>query len=150
VCYVASPYAKRHALLSNFYNQSSVLHTICQIFGVQPMNQLVAMAPLMTDCFVKTPDFTGYTALTPQVAVNEMNPPKNKLGKTTAKLATLTQHMDFSKPDMIDSDALLFSKYIWSTIYGERPFPTKYFSVQPKNLRALGLQLSSQNKNGEN
>ena len=146
VCYVASPYAKRHALLSKFYNQSSVLHTICQIFGVQPMNQLVAMAPLMTDCFVKTPDFTSYSALTPAVAINEMNPPKNKLGKTTAMLAPFTQRMDFSKPDMIDGDALLFSKYVWSTIYGDRPFPTKYFAVQPKNLRALGLQLVSQDK----
>jgi hypothetical protein len=149
VCYIASPYAKRHVLLSKFYNQSSVLHTICQIFGVQPMNQLVAMAPLMTDCFVNTPDFTGYTALKPWVAVNEMNPPKNKLSKTTALLAPLTQRMDFSKPDLIDSDALLFSKYIWSTIYGDRPFPTKYFGIQPKKLRALGLQLANQNKAGD-
>jgi DNA-binding beta-propeller fold protein YncE len=149
VCYIASPYAKRNTLLSKFYNQSSVLHTICQIFGVQPMNQLVAMAPLMTDCFVKTPDFKSYTALTPAVAVNEMNPPKNKLSKTTAFLAPLTQRMDFTKPDMIDSDALLFSKYIWSTIYGDRPFPTKYFGVQPKKLRALGLQLVSQDKDGD-
>jgi len=146
VCYIASPFAKRHTLLSKFYNQSSVLHTICQIFGVQPMNQLVAMAPLMTDCFVDNPDFTGYTSLTPLVAVNEMNPPKNKLSKTTAMLAPLTQRMDFSKPDMIDSDALLFSKYIWSTIYGDKPFPTKYFAVQPKNLKALGLQLDRQVK----
>ena len=50
---------------------------------------------------------------------------------------------------MIDSDALLFSKYIWSTIYGDRPFPTKYFGVQPKKLRALGLQLVSQDKDGD-
>lgn len=149
VCYIASPYAKRHTLVSKFYNQSSVLHTICQIFGVQPMNQMVAMAPLMTDCFVKTPDFTGYTALTPAVAINEMNPPKNKLSKTTALLAPITQRMNFSKPDMIDSDALIFSKYIWSTIYGERPFPTKYFAAQPKNLRKLGLQLARQDKEGE-
>jgi YVTN family beta-propeller protein len=146
VCYVASPYAKRHTLLSKFYNQSSVLHTICQIFGVKPMNQLVAMAPLMTDCFVKMPDFSGFTALIPSIAINEMNPPKNKLDKSTALLATLTQRMDFSKPDMIDSDALIFSKYVWSTIYGKRPFPAKYFGVQPKNLRALGLQLESHGK----
>jgi len=149
VCYIASPYAKRNTLLSKFYNQSSVLHTICQIFGVQPMNQLVAMAPLMTDCFVKTPDFKGYTALTPRVEINEMNPAKNKMSKTTAMLATYTQRMDFSKPDLIDNDALIFSKYIWSTIYVDRPFPKKYFAVQPKNLRALGLQLSSKAKGGD-
>ena len=144
VCYIASPYAKRSTLLSKFYNQSSVLHTICQIFGVQPMNQLVAMAPLMTDCFVENPDYTGYTSLTPSVAINEMNPPKAKMSKTTARLAPLTQKMDFSRPDLIDSDALLFSEYIWSTIYGDKPFPKKYFAVQPKNLKALGLQLDKQ------
>jgi DNA-binding beta-propeller fold protein YncE len=149
ICYIASPYAKRKKLLSKFYNQSSVLHTICQIFGVQPMNQLVAMAPLMTDCFMETPDYTGYTSLTPAVAVNEMNPPKNKMSKTTALLAPLTQRMDFSKPDLIDSDALLFSKYIWSTIYGDRPFPEKYFAVQPRNLKALGLVLDKQAKDGD-
>jgi len=149
VCYIASPYARRHTLLSKFYNQSSVLHTICQIFGVQPMNQLVAMAPLMTDCFMEDADYTGYTSLTPTVAINEMNPPKEKMSKTTALLAPLTQRMDFSKPDLIDSDALLFSAYIWSTIYGDRPFPKKYFAVQPKNLKALGLQLDTQYKDDD-
>ena len=58
----------------------------------------------------------------------------------------MTQRMDFSKPDLIDRDALIFSKYVWSTIYGERPFPAKHFGVQPKNLRALGLQLDKQGK----
>ncbi|MBC7777042.1 MAG: beta-propeller fold lactonase family protein, partial [Phycisphaerae bacterium] len=56
ICMVAGPYVKRDTIISNFYNQSSVLHTICQIFGVQPMNQLVASAPLMTECFRETHD----------------------------------------------------------------------------------------------
>lgn len=149
VCYIASPYAKRHTIISKFYNQSSVLHTICQIFGVQPMNQMVAMAPLMTDCFTSTVNYTGYTNLTPLVAIDEMNPPKDKLSKTTAKLAPLTQKMDFSKPDLIDSDALLFSKYIWSTVYGDRPFPTKYFKTQAKNLKALGLYVDKDYKDDD-
>jgi YVTN family beta-propeller protein len=142
VCYIASPYAKRNTLISKFYNQSSVLHTICQIFGIQPMNQMVAMAPLMTDCFTERPDYTVYTSLTPIIAINEMSPPEEKMkSKTTAKLAPLTHKMDFSKPDLIDSDALLFSEYIWSTIYGDRPFPKKYFGTQEKNLKALGLKI---------
>ena len=113
------------------------------------MNQLVAMAPLMTDCFTDKIDYTGYTNLTPLVAINEMNPPKDKLSKTTAKLAPLTQKMDFSKPDLIDSEALLFSKYIWSTIYGDRPFPTKYFKTQAKNLKALGLVVDKDYKDDD-
>lgn len=144
VCYIAGPYAKRNTLISNFYNQSSVLHTICQIFGVQPMNQMVAMAPLMTDCFTEKPDYTPYTSLTPLVAANEMNPSKEKMkSKTTARLAPATHRMDFSKPDLIDSDALLFSEYIWSTIYGDKPFPKKYFGTQEKNLKMLGLKIDT-------
>ncbi|MFD2874236.1 bifunctional YncE family protein/alkaline phosphatase family protein [Mucilaginibacter ximonensis] len=141
VCFVASPYAKRHALISKFYNQSSVLHTICQIFGVQPMNQMVAMAPLMTECFQENPDYTGYSFLTPAIAINEMNPPKKKMtSKTTLRLAPLTARMDFSKPDLNDKDALLFSEYLWSTVHGDVPFPKQYFGPHGKGLKALGLK----------
>ncbi|OQP54285.1 hypothetical protein A4H97_22635 [Niastella yeongjuensis] len=144
LCLVAGPYVKRDTLISNFYNQSSVLHTICQIFGVQPMNQLVAMAPLMTACFHETTDYTAYNCLTPSIPINEMNPPKEKMSsKTTAKLAPLTQKMDFSLPDLIDKDALLFSKYVWSTIHGDLPFPKEYFGAHGKGLKALGLKIDA-------
>lgn len=141
-CLVAGPYVKRDTVISQFYNQSSVLHTICQIFGVQPMNQLVAAAPLMTACFQENPDYTAYNFLTPSVAINEMNPPKEAIkSKTTARLAPLTQKMDFSKPDLIDKDALIFSQYVWSTIHGDKPFPTEYFGAHGKGLKPLGLKL---------
>lgn len=141
VCFIASPYARRHAIVSKFYNQSSVLHTICQIFGVQPMNQLVAMAPLMTECFQESPDYTEYTALIPGIPINEMNPSVRKMtSKTASKLALLTAQMDFSKPDLNDKDALIFSEYLWSTVHGDKPFPKQYFGPHGKGLKALGLK----------
>lgn len=141
-CLVAGPHVKRDTVISHFYNQSSVLHTICQIFGVQPMNQLVAVAPLMTDCFNQAPDYTPYNSLAPTVAINELNPRKDQIkSKTTARLAPLTQKMDFSKPDLIDKDALLFSEYVWSTIHGDTPFPKAYFGAHQKGLKALGLKV---------
>ena len=141
-CFLAGPYVRRDTIISNFYNQSSVLHTICQIFGVQPMNQLVATAPLMTECFREAPDYAGYACLTPSVAINEMNPPKSTIkNKTTARLAPLTKRMDFSRPDLIDKDALLFSEYVWSTIHGDEPFPRRYFGAHGKGLKALGLKI---------
>lgn len=142
ICMVAGPYVKRDVVISKFYNQSSVLHTICQIFGVQPMNQLVAAAPLMTECFQQNPDYTAYNCLTPSIPINEMNPAKAAIkSKTTARLAPLTAKMDFSKPDLIDKDALMFSEYIWSTIHGDKPFPKAYFGAHQKGLRALGLKV---------
>lgn len=150
ICMVASPYVKRGSVMSNFYNQSSVLHTICQIFGVRPMNQLVATAPLMKECFQQSPDYTAYNCLVPSVSINEMNPPKEMIkNKTTARLAPLTQRMDFSKPDLIDKDALLFSKYVWSTIHGDKPFPKEYFGANGKGLKALGLKIDPKFKENE-
>jgi hypothetical protein len=147
VCFVAGPYVKRNTIVSKFYNQASVLHTFCQIFGVQPMNQMVAMAPLMTDCFKDDPDYTPYTSLIPSVAIDEMNLPKKKItNKTTSRLAPLTEKMDFSRPDLNDKDALLFSEYIWSTIYGDKPFPKEYFGAHGKGLKALGLKADVQLK----
>jgi hypothetical protein len=105
------------------------------------MNQLVALAPLMTECFQETPDPRAYACLTPSIAINEMNPSRAMIkNKTTARLAPLTQRMDFSKPDLIDKDALLFSRYVWSTLYGDRPFPREYFGPHGKGLKALGLK----------
>jgi hypothetical protein len=114
------------------------------------MNQLVAMAPLMTDCFKADPDYQGYASLTPAVAVNEMNPPKKKMtSKTMIKLAPLTQKLDFSKPDLNDKDALLFSEYLWSTIHGDIPFPKAYFGAHGKGLKALGLKADPQFKDDD-
>ncbi|GAO44052.1 hypothetical protein FPE01S_03_00920 [Flavihumibacter petaseus NBRC 106054] len=142
ICMVAGPYVKRDAVISRFYNQSSVLHTICRIFGVQPMNQLVASSPVMSECFQQLPDYSGYTCLQPAIPINEMNPPKTAFtSKTTARLAPLTAKMDFSRPDLIDKDALVFSEYVWSTIHGDKPFPKAYFGAHQKGLKALGLKV---------
>jgi YVTN family beta-propeller protein len=143
-CLLAGPYIKRDVVISNFYNQSSVLHTICRIFGVPPMNQLVAMAPLMTDCFEDIPDYSGYTKIASNIALNEMNPELIDLKSKTAKrLAHKTSLLDFSRPDRIDAHALLFSKYVWSTIYGDKPFPMKYFGAHGKGLGKLGLKIDA-------
>ncbi|MBV4358886.1 hypothetical protein [Pinibacter aurantiacus] len=57
--------------------------------------------------------------------------------------------MDFSKPDLIDKDALVFSEYVWSTIYGDKPFPKEYFGNHQKGLKALGLKIDSNYKDDD-
>jgi YVTN family beta-propeller protein len=142
-CLIASPYAKRGGpVISRFYNQSSVLHTICRIFGVPPMNQLVALSPLMSECFQEVPDFTPFTCRTSDVALGETNPdPKDAPTKAQSRLAPKTYDLDFSAPDRIDDDALVFSAWVWSTTHGDEPFPAAYFGPHGKGLKALGLKL---------
>ena len=55
-CLVVSPYTKRNAVVSQFYNQTSVLHTIELMLGCPPMNQFDAMAPAMREVFDAKPD----------------------------------------------------------------------------------------------
>ena len=143
VCYIASPYAKRKELVSRFYNQSSVLHTFCNIMGIPPMNQMVASAPLMSDCFQNTPDFTPFTCLPETVALNEMTLPPKPGGKQGALLER-TQNLNFSAPDRLKkNEQELFSRYSWSTVNGDAPFPIEYWGPHGKGLKPLGLSLES-------
>jgi hypothetical protein len=60
LCLVLSPYTKRGQVVSQFYNQTSVLHTMDLILGVPPMNQMDALAPVMTACFMDKPNLRPY------------------------------------------------------------------------------------------
>jgi len=137
ICFVASPYAKRGAIVSAFYNENALLHTISQILCLPPLNQMVAAAPLLGDCFQTTPDLTSYQCLVPEFPLNV--PKKTPPAKTSAekKLAVRVAALDFSQPDLIDDDAL--NRAIWmETRPGER-YPVEYTGAHGKGLKALGL-----------
>ncbi len=145
-CLVVSPYAKKGALISKFYNQTSVLHTICRILGMPPMNQVVAASTTMEDCFTTQADLTPYAALTPKQKLNEKRPPAAK--KTgfwppflvgDDRLTAQFEALDFSGPDRIDDDTL--NRAIWAqTRPGER-YPREFMGAHGQGLKALGLQI---------
>ncbi len=56
LCLVASPYAKRGALHSRFYDQTSVLRTIERILGLPSLTQRDAGSPVMSECFTNASD----------------------------------------------------------------------------------------------
>ncbi|WP_161486062.1 bifunctional YncE family protein/alkaline phosphatase family protein [Desulfotomaculum copahuensis] len=57
---VASPYAKRHAVIDTHYDQMSVLKTIELITGMTPLTVNDAYATPMWDVFTSKPDFTPF------------------------------------------------------------------------------------------
>jgi DNA-binding beta-propeller fold protein YncE len=145
ICFLAGPYVKRGGtVVSRFYNQDSVLHTICQIYGAPPMNQLVAMAPLMDECFQDTPDLSPYRCLAETVALDEMNRDSaKKSSKKKAALAASAAGLDYSKPDMLGKKADAFSQYIWATVRGDEPYPAEFSGRHGKGLKALGLEIAA-------
>ena len=147
ICLVASPWAKHGQTVSKFYNECSVLHTIDQILGLPPLNQLVAAAPTMADCFQDTPDLTPYHCLVPEFALNAPKTAAKPKTRAEKKLAGRVAKFDFSKPDLMDEDAL--NRDVWrQTRPGER-YPAEFAGAHGKGLKALGLTLTRLDQGGD-
>lgn len=142
LCLIASPYTKRGKIISTFYNQTSVLHTMCRIFGAPAMNQMVALAPVMTDCFTSKPNFTPYRCRPNQVPLDEMNPEKTALNGSALHLAELSLDQNFEEVDRAEEDAL--NRIIWHAMKGaDAPYPAGFAGAHGRGLKRLGLKLDS-------
>jgi hypothetical protein len=142
ICFVASPWAKRGQTVSKFYSECSVLHTMGRILGLPPLNETVAAAPTMDDCFQSTPDFTPYRCLVPAFPLNvPKSAPMPPAAKPDKALAARISALDFTKPDVIDEDAL--NRAIWLETRPGEPYPAEYAGAHGKGLKALGLCLDA-------
>jgi YVTN family beta-propeller protein len=138
---VVSPYTKRRAVVSDFYNQTSVLHTIARILGVPPMNQMDSQSPLMTTCFTDSPDLTPYTALPSRVRLDELNPKTSALDGAALYWAQKSLAEPFERFDQADEDVL--NRILWHAVKGvDTPYPSEYAGAHGKGLDALRLVFS--------
>jgi hypothetical protein len=147
LCLVVSPYTRRGQVISTFYNQAGVLHTIERILGLPPMNQQDAMAPLMFDCFTNVPDFSPYTALPNNVPLAQGVSFAGPLSPKQRAWAKKVQKMDFSKPDRINDDT--FNRYIWFSIKGDARYPSEFVGGHGKGLKRLGLVRDKKSKDDD-
>ncbi len=148
ICLVISPYTKRAQTVSTFYNQIGMIHTMEQMLGLPPMNQMDAMGPLMTDCFTATPDFTPYTTLPSNIALNEMNPGTTAALKPRDRYwARLSLKQDFSKPDLANDEEL--NRIIWHSIKGNTHYPSEFVGAHGKGLKQFGLIVSKATKDDD-
>jgi hypothetical protein len=121
--YVASPYAKRGAVVSTQYNTTSLLRTLEQILGLPPMNQFDASAVPMWDAFTDTPDFTPFVAVPANIPLDQMNPKAQALADPVARRDALASaRMNFREVDKAPEDAL--NRVLWRAMKGTRePYP---------------------------
>jgi DNA-binding beta-propeller fold protein YncE len=140
-CLVISPYTTRKQVISKFYNQTSVLHTMERILGLPALTQLDGRSPLMTDCFTDTPDFTPYKALKAEVPLDQMNKRLKDLKGAARAWAVKSLAQDLSHPDRIDDDT--FNRILWYAVKGDAPYPTALAGAHGRGLRALGLRLEA-------
>ena len=147
-CLVVSPYTKRRVVISRFYNQTSVLHTIERVLGLPPMNQMDALSPLMTACFQKRPDFTPYTCLPSHIPLDEMNKAVSDLHGPERHWAKLSTELPLDQPDQADEDTL--NRILWHAAKGaETPYPVAFAGAHGRGLKRLGLRLHPDGREAE-
>ena len=122
--YVVSPYTRRHQVVKTQYNQTSLLRTIELMLGLPPMNQLDATATPMFDCFTNTPDFTPFSAVTNNVALDDLNPkPKRISDPLLRKDAMVSASLPLDKEDQCPEDT--FNRILWRAMKGSQaPYPS--------------------------
>ncbi len=141
LCFVASPYTRRGAVVSEFFNQTSVLHTMQRILGLPAMNQLDAAAPLMTACFQGEPDLRPYEAIQNNVALDDLTASADEAPPGLRPWYVATAGEDFEGFDRADEDTL--NRILWHAVKGaEVPYPTEWAGAHGRGLEALGLVLA--------
>jgi YVTN family beta-propeller protein len=151
VCLVVSAYS-RPGVNHHFYNQTSVLRTILHIFGLPPLNQKDASAPLMTDCFdSQMINKEPYTALPATVALNESPPPVNKQSSIEQKWRSILATVPIERTGMKtprDEDNL--NRFIWHEQMGwETPYPAHLAGYHGKGLKELNLMVDEDDEEDE-
>ncbi|MBC7632417.1 alkaline phosphatase family protein, partial [Aeromicrobium sp.] len=85
---VISPWATHKKTVSTYYSQLSMVRTIEQILGAEPLNQKIAAATPMFDAFQSKADLTPFNAVANQIPLTEnvVPAPECGLDKTASKV----------------------------------------------------------------
>ncbi|MBS0240141.1 MAG: hypothetical protein JSR89_17135 [Proteobacteria bacterium] len=135
--YVISAYTKRKAVVSKFYNTSSVVRTIADILGVDRLGLNDELAESMDEVFTTQPDLTPYEHVIPGLLLRptvdpSLVPERNDTGIKRTDAAPLlrdqswwsqaTKDLDFGGPDNVDTAK--YNRVLWRGIKGDTiPYP---------------------------
>ena len=99
---VISPYAKRGAVVHDYYSQLNMMRTVEQILGMPPMNQQDMTAQPMFAAFTDKPNLTPYTSVPNEVPLTDTNPKPAVTNPMQAAWAEWAAQQDFSTEDMVN------------------------------------------------
>ena len=117
---VISAYNRKGALVHDFHSTVSLIRTMEICLGLPPMNFLDANAAPI-DIFTDKPDFTAYRAELPDVALDNLFPPK-KVTAAMRRFMDLTDQQNLEYADLANPREL--NEIIWFSVRGEKsPMP---------------------------
>jgi hypothetical protein len=122
VALAIGPMIRRAVVDSNHYNQTSLVRTITEIFGIPQRTQFLANARGMHSIFTNERDLSAYQTLTPKIVLDEMNPPLKALSGRPLWAARQSLAMNWAKPDDINQAVL--NRILWWDSKGyDKPYP---------------------------
>ena len=138
LCLVISPYTKRGKVVSQFFNQTSVLHTMERMLGLPAMNQMDAGSSLMRDCFITTADLRPYVCKpVPDSLLSQRNPPAAALSGKARHWAEVSASLNCAQFDRAPEDTL--NRIVWHAMKGaDTPYPAHLAGAHGRGLKPLG------------
>lgn len=131
VAFIAGPYVKQHAVVSDRYTTVSMIRTIEEILGLQPLNVHDAHARPMTNAFDTSMAAWTYQAQVPAMLRSTKLPlPAELPAQRTGMVHPLhdaswwsakTRSFDFTEEDRLDSAA--YNRILWEGMKTDRPYP---------------------------
>lgn len=143
---VWSPFAKKGAVVDNYYTQLNIVRTIEQILALPPMTQMDLAAQPMFDAFTDKADTTPYTAMPNQIPLDTLNgtaaAAPAAAQPAAQSWADWSKKQDWTGPDRANADQLNHADW-----YGAHNFTQPYpgedkiltpEEVNPGNAQAPG------------
>ena len=132
---VISAYNRRGVLVHDFHNTVSLIRTMEMLLGIPPMNLLDSTAAPI-DIFGETADLTPFTAVLPNVSLDNLYPPARPSAEMRAMMR-LTAEQDLAHADMADPDTL--NRIIWFSVRGRGSEMPGIASLPAFSLMTQGL-----------
>jgi hypothetical protein len=132
--YVAGPYVKHDAVVSNYYTTVSMIRTMEDVLGLEHLNLNTATTRPMTEIFDLNQKEWGFEAK-PSAVLADTRLPLNESARRMAQAAApvkiahaaeywaaKTKGFDFRGEDRVDADA--FNRIVWEGLM-RSPYPTR-------------------------
>lgn len=124
----AGPYVRQHAVVSKRYTTISVVKTIEEVLGLDPIGLNDALAAPMSEVFDPQVTTWSYKSIVPDVLRSTELPLPASAGakvaaprRSAAYWAKAMAGQDFTQPDRIDPQT--YTVALWRGLMGDRPFP---------------------------
>jgi hypothetical protein len=125
VALAISPYTRRGAVDSTFYNHPSLLKTIELVLGLPALSIFDLVAADLGPSFIgpdERPDFTPFSAIEPVQSIYAVNPAPSAVRGPQRTAALASARMRFDKPDAAPTVAL--NRILWQDARGwGKPYP---------------------------